>query len=56
MVDASVAVEDEDSVLLRGGTVAAVDAVVGTVIPLAWEHKQPLCRERRGEARRRWNR
>lgn len=42
VVDTPVAVEDEDSMLLSSGTVAAVDAVVGTVIPLAREHKQPF--------------
>lgn len=43
VVDAAVAMEDEDSVLLGGSAVAAIDAVVGAIIPLAREHKQTLC-------------
>lgn len=52
VVDTPVAVEDEDPVLLGSGTVAAVDAVVGTVIPLAREHKQPFCGENRKRRKR----
>lgn len=47
VVNASVAVQDGDPVLLGPPAVAAVHAVVGPVVPLAGEHVQTLCKGER---------
>jgi hypothetical protein len=50
MVNTSISVENEDALLFGLETVAAVDTVVWTVVPLAREHIQALCtREYRRE-------
>lgn len=43
MVNASIAMENVNTLLLSCSTVAAVDAVVWTVVPVAREHKHALC-------------
>lgn len=48
VVDASVAVQDGDALLLRAPAVAAVHAVVRPVVPLAGEHVQTLCPRQQG--------
>lgn len=44
MIDAPVAVEDEDAMLLRRDTVASVNAVVWPVVPLAGDEEEALCK------------
>lgn len=48
VVHASVSVQDVDPVVFGGGAVAAVDAVIRTVIPLARKLQQELWDKREG--------
>lgn len=52
--NSSVTMENEDTGLLRLFTVAAIDAVVWTVVPLAGEHIQALWNTTTSEAESRW--
>lgn len=49
MVNSPVTMENEDTFMFSLLTVAAINTVVWTVVPLAWEHIKAFCETKEGE-------